>query len=320
MESKNRTPLITVTVPVYNSESTLARCLDSILRQSFNDFEVIVVNDGSTDNSGQICENFAKKDSRVSVIQKSNGGSASARLAALAIARGKYYTVCDSDDWMDIDTLKDLYQTAEKNGVDLVISDFFIDYSDGKQKKVTHLYCPENVKDVLIKVLGGDIACASWNKLFLMSIIRTIDKPYVEGINLGEDKLFLLKYLQKAKSVSYVPKAYYHYGRNVDSTSYTTLLKVQSYRQLKKINEWEHEIFNNYPRELLKSDLNLVFCALRADSVQFEEVSEVMARITICNLLKFGIYSLKGMLTIMAKINYPLTKWLVMQTHKHIYK
>ena len=91
-------PKITVIIPVYNAESTLRRCLDSILAQTFTDFECLLINDGSKDRSGEICEEYANKDSRVRVFHKENGGVSSARNVGLDNARGEWITFCDSDD------------------------------------------------------------------------------------------------------------------------------------------------------------------------------------------------------------------------------
>ena len=114
-------PYISVIVPVYNAESTLKKCIDSILVQDFTDFEVILIDDGSQDESLQICEDFAKKDNRVIVVHKENGGVSSARNYGLEIAKGKWVTFIDSDDYVDDELLEKVNDAIEKNaGVDVV--------------------------------------------------------------------------------------------------------------------------------------------------------------------------------------------------------
>lgn len=115
---------ISIIVPVYNVEKYLNRCLDSILNQTFTDFELILVDDGSTDNSGIICDEYKTKDNRIKVIHKENGGLSSARNAGLDIARGRYIGFVDSDDFISKDMYQILYNEAEKNKADMIMCEF----------------------------------------------------------------------------------------------------------------------------------------------------------------------------------------------------
>jgi len=117
-------PKISVIVPVYNVEKYLAKCIDSILAQTFTDFECILINDGSPDNSPAICDEYAKKDERMKVIHKENGGVSSARNTGLDIAQGEWITFADSDDWVDENYLELMYSNAIKNNCDLSICGF----------------------------------------------------------------------------------------------------------------------------------------------------------------------------------------------------
>ena len=116
------TPKSSVIVPVYNVEIYLPRCIDSILSQSFTDFELILVDDGSPDNCGKICDEYALKDSRVRVFHKSNGGVSSARNLGLDNVRGEWVTFIDSDDYVEVDYLKELIDAQQKNQVDYVVT------------------------------------------------------------------------------------------------------------------------------------------------------------------------------------------------------
>ena len=115
-----RNPLISVIVPVYNVETLLPRCVDSILTQTYECLEVLLVDDGSTDASGEICEQFAKKDTRIRVIHKENGGLSSARNAGLDVASGDYIGFVDSDDWIEPEMYAEMLALRERNGVQLV--------------------------------------------------------------------------------------------------------------------------------------------------------------------------------------------------------
>ena len=117
-------PKISVIVPVYKAEHYLARCVDTLLAQTFDDFEVILVDDGSPDNSGAICDEYALKDKRVRVIHQPNAGVSMARQKGLDNARGEYVIHADPDDWVEPDMLKELYAKAKEEDADMVICDF----------------------------------------------------------------------------------------------------------------------------------------------------------------------------------------------------
>lgn len=117
---------ISVIVPVYNSERTLSRCVESILSQTFSDFELILIDDGSTDSSDTICDNYGMADARVKVFHKKNGGVSSARNVGLGNAKGKWVTFCDSDDYVDCSWLEIFVQYGNRDGVELVVQSFDI--------------------------------------------------------------------------------------------------------------------------------------------------------------------------------------------------
>ena len=118
-------PMVSIIVPVYNAEQYLRRCVDSILNQEYTDYELLLVNDGSTDASGDICEEYGDQDPRVIVIQKENTGVSDSRNRALDRARGKYLQFLDSDDWITPDATRLFVRAAEEYGCDMVISDFY---------------------------------------------------------------------------------------------------------------------------------------------------------------------------------------------------
>ena len=130
----NIAPAVSVIVPIYNVEKYLAECVDSILGQTFQDMEIILVDDGSLDASGQMADDYAARDKRVKVIHKENGGQSSARNAGMKIARGEYIYFCDSDDYISLDAIEILYETATKNDLDMVLfnGDSFVDKSDAE--------------------------------------------------------------------------------------------------------------------------------------------------------------------------------------------
>ena len=142
------TPKISVIVPVYNVEQYLPRCIDSILDQTFTDFELLLIDDGSKDKSGEICDNYAKKDSRIRVFHKENGGVSSARNLGLYNAKGKYIAFIDADDWVENEYLRIMYKHGEEECADIISSDFFLDNTEIQSLYIKQDYNNNRIKTV----------------------------------------------------------------------------------------------------------------------------------------------------------------------------
>lgn len=223
-DSKNHifTPEVSIIVPVYKVEKVLRRCVDSILDQTFSDFELILVDDGSPDDSGVICDEFAKKDSRVIVLHQGNQGASAARNAGLDIAKGKYVAFVDSDDYVERDYLEQLVTAMESHQADLAMCDIsFLDACI----PVDIIKCkfPEGKnlisQDEILKNVVG--SCANgyaplWNKLYKRDIIETHHLRIPEGISIGEDYLFNILYFIHCVAVVYVRRPLYNYFKAPD--------------------------------------------------------------------------------------------------------
>jgi glycosyltransferase involved in cell wall biosynthesis len=212
---------ISVIVPIYRIENYLPKCIDSVLQQSFLDFELILVDDGSPDNCPKICDDYAKKDSRIKVIHKENGGLLSARKAGLKNAQGKYISFVDGDDWVDKFYLDTLFKLAEANDSDLVITGHFREF-DGKietiKPKTAGIYNEKDLKASIIpnaiyngKFCEHGISTYVWNKLFKRELLYPILLDVPNDIVMGEDAAITYSYLAISKSlvVSKIPLYYY---------------------------------------------------------------------------------------------------------------
>ncbi|MBQ4104917.1 MAG: glycosyltransferase family 2 protein [Clostridia bacterium] len=214
---------ISIIVPVYNAQNYLHKCLDSLLSQTFEDFELILVNDGSKDNSGQICDEYAARDSRVKVIHKENGGVSSARNAGLDHAQGKYIMFCDSDDYIYPDFCKPLYTLAEGDENCLVLAGITEIRDDGSKKDNL---CPkygegESVNlskqefcDLYVELnLKAPFTLMNmpYNKLFSRKVIEDNHIRYNTKIHYNEDFIFNLDYLEKVDCVKIYNKSIYNY-------------------------------------------------------------------------------------------------------------
>lgn len=214
------TPEISVIVPVYNAEAYIHRCINSLLAQTFDDFEVILVDDGSLDGSGAICDDYARKNSRVRVFHKENGGVASARQLGVDKARGEYTIHTDPDDWVEPTMLDELYYRAKTETADMVICDFLVEEKEGSIYRVqqpTNNSADVVLEELLLYRLHGSLC----NKLIRRECYTLYNIAFVKGLNYCEDYLVCVKLLQKGIKVAYLNKAFYHYDQIVNSGSIT---------------------------------------------------------------------------------------------------
>lgn len=204
-------PAVSVIVPIYNMEHLMRRCLDSILGQSFHDFECILVDDGSKDASGAICDEYTDRDIRFAVIHQQNGGLSAARNAGLDRAQGEYVIFIDPDDWIDSTGLERMYDVARRENVDILICDAWID-SYVKHVKVaqrpTH---PDDHWDVMREIIEGQLQGWTWNKLIRRSVYEDRHIRYPQNIYACEDQFTMCEILKEPVSVGYLPEAFYHY-------------------------------------------------------------------------------------------------------------
>lgn len=203
-------PQISVIIPVYNSEKYLHSCIDSVLAQTFTDIELLLINDGSTDKSGEICEEYLYKDSRVKVYHKENGGVSSTRNYGIDIASGDWICFVDSDDYVAADFLKSMIYISD---ADLIISSFEI--VENKEKWDNFIekrtYNKNEIKDFLDRYIHTATLCAPWGKLFKKSLLRTL--KFNQNISFAEDTIFVLNYLCSVSKIQLIDNWGYHYRR-----------------------------------------------------------------------------------------------------------
>lgn len=200
-------PQISVIVPVYNTGKYLHRCIDSILVQTFTDFELLLIDDGSKDGSGEICDEYAQKDSRVRVFHKENGGVSSARNFGLDNVRGKWVTFCDSDDWVKPAWLQTFMIYGDE--YDLVVQGFETSYEFIQNSKLHGILYEGNIKSGLLELFRNNCLGYLWVKRFKVSIIQKNHLRFDCNIRLQEDELFLLSYAQYCDKM--LSSSYYHY-------------------------------------------------------------------------------------------------------------
>lgn len=212
---------ISVIIPVYNVEKTLKRCVDSFLLQSFEDFELLLIDDGSTDKTGTICDEYALKDTRIKVIHTANGGVSKARELGIKEATGDYSIHADGDDWVESAMLAEMYQEAVGNDADIVISDFYYEEAGKVVQRVQKPTVLEG-KSLVCDILTGKVHGSTCNKLVRQRLYRDFDIHFPVGINYCEDALTMINLFLHVHHVVYLPKAYYHYICNSGSITRQT--------------------------------------------------------------------------------------------------
>lgn len=203
-------PTVSIIVPVYNVEKYLARCIDSILPQSFSNFELLLIDDGSSDASGSICDEYAKRDNRIRIIHQNNTGSAKARQIGFANAFGEYMAFVDSDDWVDDNYLSSMLECAIQGNADIVISAYWRYQRNDRYiaNQPTAMDCHTLQKDAL----NGCCHAGLWNKLIKKELLCR--ENMFATYNYYEDMYTYLSCLQYANNVVYCPIATYHYRIN----------------------------------------------------------------------------------------------------------
>lgn len=233
-------PTISVIVPIYNMERYIKRCIDSIINQSFNDWELILIDDGSSDTSGEICDKYARQDFRIRVIHKKNGGVASARQIGTDEARGEYSIHCDADDWVEPDMLHEMYSKAKDVNADIVVSNLYYNDSDNSES-IYKVNVPLTATDFIKEILYGRSFGGLCHKLIRHSLYLKYNVRYVEGVNYCEDVLVLAQLLKNSLRIEYIDRAFYHYClENEDSitrnyTMSTYLMRQKSIAALRHI-------------------------------------------------------------------------------------
>lgn len=221
-------PLISVVVPIYNVEKYLQRCIKSLQNQSYENIEIILVDDGSTDKSGVLCDDAAKRDVRIRVIHKNNGGLSDARNIGLSLAIGDFVLFVDSDDWIEKETIKTAYLKCISSNADVVIWGYYADFvSDDEQIISQTSYslsgtCNRVTKEEVFSKNGAfGLFGYAWNKLYRKYIVENL--KFKKGISLVEDILFnasVAEISERIEFIDYIGTHYIQRGRETLGTKY----------------------------------------------------------------------------------------------------
>ena len=237
-------PMISIIVPVYNAESSLKRCIESVQNQTIKEYQLVLIDDGSKDRSLDICSQYAEKDSRITVIAQKNSGVSRARNSGLDAAIGTYVAFLDSDDYVDSNMYAVMIKEIKAKEADLVTCGYYHVVGDTLERYSYNNETIENPRLLANKLVGEQrMASAVWNNLFKKSIIDEHDLRF-KDISVGEDLLFLMEYLLVCKTTVRLQECYYYYVAN--SNSITHRLGVNDKDSLLKLLPLKYEVFERH--------------------------------------------------------------------------
>lgn len=272
-------PLISVIVPIYNVEAYLEKCINSIICQSYRNLEIILVNDGSTDNSQKICEEYKKKDSRIKVIHKENGGLSDARNCGLEIATGEYIAFLDSDDWIDEELYSTLYNLIKKYNADISICSFKNVFSeDEKLNRINNEYVYDNIEALnRLYTKEGTQMVVAWNKLYKRKILSNMKFP--KG-KIHEDAFLIPRLLYNAKRIAYIEKEliYYRYTPNSITNSKFNIKRLDYLEALDNTNNFfkEKKLDELYLRGVVSEIESMLTFALYVQGLEKNEKDNII--------------------------------------------
>lgn len=320
-------PKVSIIVPIYNVEKYLDRCMQTLINQTLQDIEIIMVDDGSPDNCPKLCDDYAKKDNRIKVIHKKNGGLSDARNAGLNIATGEYVAFIDSDDFTSKEAYETLYNKAKETNADIVYAGFTMHNSDGTENKCFVLNQTWEGKDIIpfIKSMIFDtkpdidtIWMSVWNGIYKRNIIEKNNIRFLsEREYLSEDILFHTMLIPLCKKIVCIPYTFYHYcynGISLTHSSFNTnkidcnfrlfelLMKIADDYNLPEIKEDIILFFENYTRGIILrgiilSDMKLSdkhkLCNIIYNYPKWKEILNFIREKEIPRKEKLGFYIIK---------------------------
>lgn len=232
-------PKISIIVPVYNSEKFLEKCILSVLNQTFKEFELILINDGSTDRSKEICDYYRNKDNRVKVVHKFNTGVSETRNIGLDISTGEYVCFIDSDDYIDSRMLEELYNYTENGYIDIIVSGMYFErYDNGSWENKIEYYEAYNIQQIkyLIKNLFESYLLYNpVGKLYKKEIIDIHNIRFDKNMSFGEDPVFNCEFMKYISNIKNIDKCYYNYVKHGD-TSLSIRYDKSKYESNKKMH------------------------------------------------------------------------------------
>jgi glycosyltransferase involved in cell wall biosynthesis len=248
MKNNTYTPLVSIIVPVYNAELYIPQCIESILAQTYKNIEIILINDGSTDQSKKILESFGANDQRVKVVNKVNAGVSKARNTGIVMAEGEYITFVDADDTLDVNAVTTMIDLMETSNADVVRTNY-VSYRSGIQKKGSlpipaKLYEGNDILKIIQKVIMGNIPGYSWLLLIRIDLLRKHEITFDSSLSMMEDTKFYVDLFGVSRSVFLSDTVTYSYMINTTSASRNIHNYKRNANDIIKLNQYFKDNFS----------------------------------------------------------------------------
>ena len=305
---KEKDILVSVILPVYNVEKYLNKCMETVVQQTYKNIDIKLVDDGSKDSSGSLCDEWAKKDSRISVIHKKNAGLGMARNTGLEYAKGEYVVFVDSDDFLEEEAIEKCI--SQKGNADTVLCGHYIYYNDNKIENKPIKYKDkffekkEEIEKILIEMMGSlpealddiSLPVSVWHGLYSMEIIRSNGIKFPsEREFISEDMVFDIDYFSKAKKIKFISDCLYYYRKN-NETSLTSVYNAERFKkEIILYKELDRKLSLLFQEKIYKSRLQRTFlgrtrsCIIRAvkqSKKPLEEIKEICKNEVVMTVLK----------------------------------
>lgn len=302
---------VSIIVPIYKVEKYLNKCIDSIVNQTYNNLEIILVDDGSPDNCPKICDEYAKKDNRIKVVHKQNKGVSSARNTGLDISTGDYIMFIDGDDYIELNMIECMLKNMFDNNVDIVICNInyvfkekeFIKYNESDQILNNYEAMKEFISD-------GIVQAVVWNKLYKKSILKNM-KFVINKVH--EDELFSYEVISRVNNIYYNSNAFYNYVQREDSI--TGKFSIKRLDGVDAAYQIMNSMKENYPSLYIQEKINFLNLCIYSYQMILKNIEidkDKKGRKILCNYIKnlkfkrneIAMYSLKDKIRIlMSKIS-----------------
>lgn len=284
---------VSVIIPIYNSEEYLSKCIESVLSQTYKNYELILINDGSTDGSKSICDDYANHYNQIKVFHRSNKGVSAARNFGIDVATGEYLCFVDSDDYIESIMLEELIKESQQGLCDLIISGIYFKRNDGKSwNNIIGEFQMEGkkmIKDKLPLLFNSYLLYNPVGKLYKASIIKDNNLKFTENVSFGEDPIFNCNFIKLVEQVKVVNKSYYNYVKH-GGTSLSNRFNVEKYNNNKEMHESIYKLFSYYNivNEEFISELkwryskeltDMIFSITRAENISNKTKTEFLKKI-----------------------------------------
>ncbi len=296
----NNYPLISVIIPCYNAEKTLARCLSSVLQQSYDRLEIIIIDDGSTDNSSAIYQDFQRRDHRIRYIIQENSGVSSARNKGVKMAKGDYICFVDSDDWVEPNYCEALYQILIREQADISIVEASYEDEDGNvvfNKNISEEAVYDGKRALQILLEDDIIQSHPWGKLYKSSFFNDVHFP--ENLKCFEDYSTLFKVFDQALTVAKSNQKLYHYIQHQDSLSHNLSPQTAFYFYLAimdvfKFWQQNEEIKNNpkITKNIIRKLLMVLKRIIRQTTAEEMRPEKEAMRKSFQAFLKYSVFEI----------------------------